>query len=76
MEELRESIMYKDTPIEICFKKFSISEQYEIIRIINTRPLKKFTICTHENTNAYIDRILKKIHIDFFQCFSKRSILE
>lgn len=75
MEELREKFIYTDTPIEICFKKHSPIEQYEIIRLIMSSPKRDVSICTHENTTSYIDDILKNLKVNFIQCFSVNTFL-
>ena len=76
MEELRETIIYKDKPIEICMKTLTSIEQYELIRIGNAFPHKQIRICTHENTSTYVDDILKQMkNVSFFQCYVEQSLL-
>ena len=77
MEELREKIIYKDTPIEICMNALTSIEQYEVVRLANAFPTKQIHICTHEHTSVYIDDILKKIkNITFFQCFQPSMLIK
>jgi hypothetical protein len=71
MEEVRESIIYKNSPIELCLKELTSIEQYELVRLIALFPEKSIRICTHENTSTYIKDILNQLHnLVFFQCFS------
>lgn len=75
MEELREKIIYKDTPIEICLKTLTSTEHYELMRLMSAFPEKSVSICTHENTSKYIDTILKHLeNVTFFQCFSPKLL--
>jgi len=70
MEELRETIIYKYRPIEICMKTLTSIEQYELVRLGNAFPNKQIKVCTHENTSRHIDDILKQMkNIQFYQCF-------
>ncbi len=61
--------MYKDVPITICMKDFKPIEQYEIIRILLATRTKGVKICTHESVNDYITELLKKLPVQFVQCF-------
>ena len=70
MDELRERFQYKDGSIEICFKRLTPIEQYEVIRLILAFPDKSVSICTHDSTSSYIDNILKTLPIQFYQCFN------
>jgi hypothetical protein len=71
MEEVRERIIYKNTPIEICLKQLTSIEQYELVRLLAIFPGKSVRVCTHENTSSYIDTILKRLrNVTFFHCFS------
>jgi len=74
MEEIREQIQYKDGPIEICMNRLTSMEQYEMIRLLIAFPGKKVAICTHEHTNMYIDSILKRLKLTFYQCFSEEYL--
>lgn len=71
MEEVRERIVYKNTPIEICLKQLTSIEQYELLRLLAVFPNKTIRICKHSNTSSYIDTILKHLrNVIFFQCSS------
>jgi len=75
MEEVRERIIYKSTPIEICLKKLTSIEQYELVRLLAVFPEKRVHICTHDNTSPYVDTILKRLsNIVFSQCFFPTTI--
>ena len=76
MDEIREKIQYKDGPIEICMNRLTSMEQYEMIRLIIAFPDKKISICTHEHTNMYVDSILKKLNVSFFQCFTDVALFK
>ena len=69
MDGIREHLMYKNSPINICLAKITPQEHYELIRILLESKSENITICTHEATNAYIDIILKKLNIKFKQCW-------
>jgi hypothetical protein len=76
MEELREKIAYKNVPITICMKDFNHMEQYEIIRLILAYNRGDISICTHESTSPYVDDVLKKLPVQFIQCFSEVQMLQ
>ena len=76
MDEIREKIQYKDGPIEICMNRLTSMEQYEMIRLIIAFPDKNISICTHEHTNMYVDSILKKLKVSFFQCFTDVALFK
>ena len=44
-------------------------EQYEVIRIVLATRTKGVKICTHESVNEYITELLKKLPVEFVQCF-------
>jgi hypothetical protein len=69
MEVIREHLIYKDVPITICMKDLKPIEQYEVIRILLATRTKGVKICTHEATNEYITELLKKLQVEFVQCF-------
>lgn len=69
MEVIREQLVYKNVPVHICMKNLKPVEQYEVIRLILATRTENVFICTHDSTNEYIDSILKKIPIKFYQCF-------
>jgi hypothetical protein len=74
MEEIREHLTYKNTPLTICMAKLTPQEQYEVIRILleSKTPVK---ICTHEATNKHINSILKQIQVLFVQCWEEEILL-
>lgn len=61
--------MYKDVPITICMKDLKPVEQYEVVRILLATRTKGVKICTHESVNDYITELLKKLPVEFVQCF-------
>ena len=67
---------YKNSPITIRMKDFSHMEQYEIIRLILGYERTNVKICTHESTSKYIDEILKKLPVEFIQCFVELPVLQ
>ena len=69
MELIREHLIYKDVPITICMKQLKPVEQYEVIRCLLATRTKDVSICTHEATNEYIDKLLKDLPVKFVQCF-------
>ena len=73
MEIIREHLIYKDVPITICMKQLKPVEQYEVIRILLATRTKNVKICTHESTNDYITELLKKLPVEFVQCFVEES---
>ena len=75
MEELREKIAYKNVPITICMKDFNHMEQYEIIRLILGYNRRDISICTHESTTPYVDDVLKKLPVQFIQCFIETTTI-
>lgn len=70
MDEIRQHLTYKNTPITICLGKLTTQEQYELIRILfeSKTPVK---ICTHEITNVCILDVLKKLNLEFVQCWGE-----
>jgi hypothetical protein len=69
MESIREQLVYKNVPVHICMKNLKPVEHYEVIRLILATRTENVFICTHECTNEYIDSVLKKLPIKFYQCF-------
>jgi len=67
MDVIREHLMYKNSPLNICMKSITPQEQYEIIRILHESKTD-VTICTHNSTNKYIDILLKKMNIKLKGC--------
>jgi hypothetical protein len=75
MDVIREHLMYKDVPITICMKDLKPGEQYEVIRILLATRMDKVKICTHESVNEYITELLKKLPVEFVQCFVEEQQL-
>ena len=71
MDIIREHLMYKNTPLMICMAKIPPQEQYEVIRILLESKTDQVTFCKHQATNQYIDIILKKLHVNFNQCWKE-----
>jgi hypothetical protein len=74
MDLIREHLMYKDIPITICMKELKPIEQYEVIRILLATRTKEVKICTHDSTNNYITELLKKLPVQFVQCFAEDQL--
>ena len=75
MDSIREHLMYKNEPLNICFAKIAPQEHYELIRILLESKSENITLCTHDATNGYINVILKKLNIKFKQCWLEEMIL-
>jgi len=73
MDLIREHLMYKDVPITICMKNLKPIEQYEVIRILLATRTRQVKICTHESVNEYITKLLKKLPVEFVQCFAEEE---
>ena len=73
MDLIREHLIYSDVPITICMKTLKPQEQYELIRLLLATRTKDVFICTHESTNEYIDKLLKKLDVSFTQCYLESS---
>ena len=48
-------------------------EQYEVIRILLATRTSGVKICTHESVNEYIIELLKKLPVEFVQCFAEEK---
>jgi len=72
MDVIREHLMYKNSPLNICMATISLQEQYEIIRII-LESKAEVTVCPHNSTNKYIDILLNKMNIVFRDCSIEHS---
>ena len=68
MDGLRETLVYKDVPVNICMKQLSRSEQYECIRMILAYQPTNVTVCKHGSTNSYIDEILDALKLKIRHC--------
>ena len=75
MELIREHLVYKDVPITVCMKQLKPVEQYEVIRVLLATRTRGVKICTHEATNEYITELLKKLPVEFVQCFREVELL-
>lgn len=58
----------------ICMAKIPPQEQYEVVRILLESKTDKVSFCTHDSTNAYIDIILKKLNVNFTQCWKEELL--
>lgn len=68
MDIIRESILYKDNEINVCFKNMTQKEQYDCIRLIVSIRTDKVFVCKHDNTNWYIDKLIKELKLQNFLC--------
>ena len=68
MEEIRQHLTYKNTPLTICLGKLTSQEQYEVVRILleSKTPVR---VCTHDITNEYIIQVVKQLPVQFVQCW-------
>ena len=71
MELIREHLIYKDVPIEICFGTLKSQEQYECIRLLLATRTKDVSICLHEITNPYILQLIKTLSVKQTHCLEK-----
>ena len=72
MDVIREHLMYRNSPLNICMASITPQEQYEVIRIIHESKAD-VTICSHDSTNKYINILLKKMNITSKNCSTERS---
>jgi hypothetical protein len=69
MDIIREHLVYKDVPLEVCLKTLTHQEQYEFLRILLATRHNNVKICySHENVNQYILEVLKRLGLDLCQC--------
>lgn len=70
MEEIRQHLAYKNTPLSICLGKLTQQEQYEVVRIVleSKSPVK---LCTHDSVNEYIIQLVKQLPVEFIQCWKE-----
>ena len=68
MEEIRQHLTYKNTPLTICLNKLTSQEQYEVVRILleSKTPVR---VCAHDITNSYLLAVLKQLPVQFVQCW-------
>lgn len=71
MDIIREHLMYKNDPLTICMSKLTPQEQYECVRIVLESKTTNISICTHESTSECIMQILKKLPVQFVQCWTQ-----
>jgi hypothetical protein len=69
MDLIREHLIYKEVPVTICMRELKPIEQYEVIRCLLATRTKDVSICTHESTNEFIEKLLKDLPVKFVQCF-------
>jgi transcriptional antiterminator len=70
MDVIREHLMYKNDPLQICMKQLSCQDQYEFVRIVLESKTEKIYVCKHSSTNKYIDTLLDKLPIEIVKdCF-------
>lgn len=74
METIREQLLYKQNKVHICMRELNPKEHYECVRLLLATRTKDVYICTHEATNSYIESILKKMSIEFYQCFMLNNL--
>ena len=67
MESIREHLMYKNSPLQICFEHLTSQEQYEVIRIL-LESKTDVTICAHKNTNKFVDLVCAKLNVKSIDC--------
>lgn len=64
MDLIREHLIYKDVPLEICMGKLKPQEQYEVIRLLMTsKCLDRVKVCSHGKTNKYVDMLLNELDV-------------
>lgn len=73
MDEIRQHLTYKNTPLLICLGKLTPQEQYEVVRILleSKTPVK---LCLHEITNPYILGLVKNLSVTFTQCWKEEQL--
>jgi hypothetical protein len=75
MDAIREHLIYKNTPLTICFAKLTPQEHYECIRVFLESKTEHVKFCTHDATNPYIDHLLKELNVSFTQCWKEDELL-
>lgn len=66
MDLIREHLIYKDVPLQICFKK--VTEHYEIIRCLLATRTNNVSICCLESSNIFIQLLVKKMGVQLVDC--------
>ena len=67
MDSIREHLVYKNSPLEICFEHLTSQEQYEVIRIL-LESKTVVTICSHKKSNMFMNTLLEKLKIPLVEC--------
>jgi len=63
MDLIREHLIYKDVPVQICMGKLKSQEHYEIIRLLLATRKNNVTVCLHGLQNIQILSLLSDIQI-------------
>ena len=71
MDVIREHLMYKNHPLQICMKELTSQEQYEFVRIVLESKTETIFVCKHGSTNLYIDMLLEKLTVQLKECSEK-----
>ena len=66
MDLIREHLIYKDVPLQICFKK--VTDHYEIIRCLLATRTNNVSICCLESSNVFIQLLVKKMGVQVVDC--------
>lgn len=66
MELVREHLIYKDVPLQICFKK--VTDHYEVIRCLLATRTNDVTICCLDSSNVFIQILVKKMGLQAVGC--------
>jgi hypothetical protein len=67
MDSIREHLVYKNVPLDICFEHLTSQEQYEVIRIL-LESKTAVTICTHTKSNMFMNTLLEKLNVPLVAC--------
>ena len=68
MDVICEHLVYKDVPITICMKNLKPIEHYQVVRLILASHSKSVSICKHNSTNSYIDKLLENLPVHVVDC--------
>lgn len=66
MDLIREHLIYKDVPLQICLKK--VSDHYEVIRCLLATRTNDVTICCPTSSNIFIQLLIKKMGLQVVDC--------
>ena len=61
MELIREHLIYKDVPTQICLKLLSSTDHYELLRCLLATRTNNVSICCMESSHVFIQLVLKKL---------------